>query len=93
MFDFKTYFAIFVILQVLDVLTTVYILDHGGRELNPALRFLMNKLGVKPALVLFKCLIIYAFYTPMPDLAMQVVILFYVAVITNNFLAIRKLKG
>lgn len=38
-------FAAFAVLQTLDVATTLYVLDRGGRELNPFLAFLMSRLG------------------------------------------------
>jgi len=32
----------FAVLQVLDVLTTLFILRHGGRELNPVMRAIID---------------------------------------------------
>lgn len=42
--------AIFAALQVADVTLTTLILRRGGRELNPAMRWLMDKLGTVPGL-------------------------------------------
>lgn len=47
-------FAALALLQLLDVLSTVHILKRGGTELNPAMRKLMDAVGVIPALVLTK---------------------------------------
>ena len=39
-------------LQVADWWTTVTILDKGGKELNPVLKYLMDKLGVDVAMTI-----------------------------------------
>lgn len=39
------------ILQALDYYTTTTILGRGGVELNPIMKGLMDKLGVKPTLI------------------------------------------
>lgn len=36
---------IFILLCMIDTLTTVYILSKGGRELNPVIRFFMKFAG------------------------------------------------
>lgn len=43
----STLFALFAVLQVLDIATTLYVLDRGGRELNPFLVLVMARLGRK----------------------------------------------
>jgi len=51
-------FAIFVILQVLDIYSTVKALGVGGREANPFVKKIMDLIGVLPALVILKVIVI-----------------------------------
>lgn len=51
---FLPVFILLVALNVADVVLTIRILDAGGRELNPAMKWLMARLGVVPALVTAK---------------------------------------
>jgi hypothetical protein len=52
-------FILICILQVLDVVTTLYCLRKGiGKEANPVMRKLMDAVGVKPALFGMKALVI-----------------------------------
>lgn len=50
--------TLLVALQIADAWTTVVILQRGGRELNPLLCRLMDKIGPLPALVLSKLTVI-----------------------------------
>lgn len=50
--------AVFVALQVIDAVSTVRVLNKGGKELNPLMRFLMGKVGKVPALIGTKVCII-----------------------------------
>lgn len=36
---------VFLLMQLADIWTTVRVLDAGGKELNPVIRYLMRKLG------------------------------------------------
>jgi hypothetical protein len=45
---------IFTLLSVFDHITTVYIIQHGGEEANPVMRYLMNIMGVSMALTVVK---------------------------------------
>jgi hypothetical protein len=56
-------FAIFVALQFADAATTIKILDGGGKELNPVMRWLFSKLGTINGLAVMKTAIILMFYT------------------------------
>jgi len=47
-------FIVLANLQGLDIWTTKTILDSGGKELNPVMKFFMDKLGVLKALFLIK---------------------------------------
>ncbi|OPY13032.1 MAG: hypothetical protein A4E69_01871 [Syntrophus sp. PtaB.Bin138] len=55
MFSVYGSFAIFIVLTALDVITTIDVIESGkGREANPILKYLIDKLGLKPALILSK---------------------------------------
>ena len=45
-------------LQAVDAATTLTVLARGGREANPAMRWLMRKLGLLPALVAAKMVLV-----------------------------------
>lgn len=53
--------ALFILLQAFDTWTTWKILSQGGRELNPRMAWIMNKIGVVPALAITKGLISIGF--------------------------------
>lgn len=94
--------ALFLLLSVVallvwDVLSTQYVLDHGGTEVNPAMRALMSAIGVPAALVLPKLFIMggalyvwfEGFYV-IPVLA--ILALIYMAVGLFNLRSIRNIK-
>jgi hypothetical protein len=49
-----TLFILIVALQAADAYLTFRILGTGGRELNPVMRFLMDRIGVRPGLIVAK---------------------------------------
>lgn len=59
--------------NLIDVISTLVILHHGGRELNPFLVWLMSKIGTVPGLVLPKvvCLAALAYALPQASRRMQ----------------------
>lgn len=50
--------TLFILLQIADSLTTVHILKNGGREANPVMNWLFQKIGMIPSLVIMKVLLI-----------------------------------
>lgn len=83
--------VVFLILQVLDFYTTYKILENGGKELNPVVAKLINKLGYY-GLALIKLLgiiPIFVTYAVLPTLYMfwllLIVDIFYSIVIINNW--------
>lgn len=56
----KIVFLVFILLQIADFLTTVWILNRDGRELNPVINWVMNKLGIIPALLVVKSIAVFA---------------------------------
>jgi hypothetical protein len=80
--------VLFLIMQALDGLTTYVILKQGGRELNPFMQIAMNFLGVLPALILVKMIVIAVFavyFEFIPAWAWLLVIGVYGYVLFNNF--------
>jgi hypothetical protein len=53
-----TLFIIFCLLQIFDVYSTYQILNAGGREVNPMMNWLMDRVGVMAALIGTKVLAI-----------------------------------
>lgn len=79
--------ALFVILQILDALTTWYALERavGLSEGNVAVRWAMSKVGVIGALVAIKGGISAAvIFVPLPGWVLTAICLLYVVVVANN---------
>lgn len=53
---------IFILLQIADSLTTVHILKNGGREANPFMNWLFDKIGIPAALAVMKVFVIIAVF-------------------------------
>ena len=51
-------FALFAVLQVLDIITTIKAIDGGAVEANPIIKALMDKIGMVPALLVSKAVIV-----------------------------------
>lgn len=82
---------IFIALQVADAATTYIILKGGGRELNPFMQVVMNFLGLVPALVVMKALVlgVFVFYAEaIPLWVWMLMIVIYSWVVANNLRAI-----
>lgn len=47
-----------VVLQILDVISTVLVLGKGGAELNPIAMFFMALLGIVPGLLALKAIVV-----------------------------------
>lgn len=81
-----------IVMQALDGVLTVKILSHGGVERNPVVRWLMDRIGIVPALVATKggaCLVLvlmYWLFRYEMALAVGVAVLAigYVLVVVNN---------
>ena len=84
---------LFISLQVSDVVLTLLILRDGGRELNPVMRWLMDKMGTATALISAK-LIIIALVIAFVDslLLLSVFCAVYVAVIVFNARSVEVMK-
>ena len=88
---FVVLFALLVTLNIVDVILTVRILGRGGRELNPVMAAAMRAIGVKPALILFKSLVLIAAWYTLPGSEFSSIIivvglcLIYSLVVWNNW--------
>lgn len=90
-----------VICQLLDIWSTYNILKLGGRELNPVMKFIMDKLGLLPGLILFKgifILFIIYYYLNLKTITntdyifVSIITIFYAYIIRNNILVLRSMK-
>ncbi len=89
-------FASLVVLQILDVLTTIKVLELGGYEANPIMKKAMDKLGVMQAIIGIKCAYSLALFGAFIYLNIfwfwVIMNVFYFAIIVNNFIVIKRLK-
>ena len=86
-------FVALVVLQFLDYMTTTHILAAGGRELNPVMQWLFDRLGTEQALLTKGFVVILAgglcrLYDN--TLALGIIVAVYVAVIAWNLYQIAK---
>lgn len=76
---------LFAALQVSDAVLTLLILRDGGRELNPIMRWLMDKVGIVPALVWVKIGLIVAVAVWVQSVWLLVAfVAIYIAVVAFN---------
>ena len=84
----------FCLLQVADAVTTYTVLDQGGRELNPVMRYVMDKMGMVPGLIVAKLALIIVvlvafnlnvFSTVFGFICLCVVCSLFVAVVLHNW--------
>lgn len=80
-------------LQAFDALSTITVINDGGRERNKVIAWMMSRIGVTAALVIIKlfeaCVIVgIAFFTGLTDeyriLFLAFVVLLYGLVVVNN---------
>ena len=87
--------VVFLALLVADILTTRRVLNAGGRELNPLVRWLMGKLGPDAGLwirVPIQAAAGVAVYTASATV-FWVMVAAYVALIANNVYWVVRLEG
>ncbi len=80
----------FIMLQIIDSLTTVHILKNGGRELNPFMNWAFQKLGIGLALTLIKGLLIIAVVGVWNDVLTFWLCVMYAVVAGHNIYQIAK---
>ena len=84
---------VFIILQIADVWLTLKVIDRGGRELNPAVAWVMARLGDLPGLLAVKTVYVCAVCLALPWLsaaALWVICAAYAALAAWNALQLRK---
>ena len=87
--------ALLIVLQYYDGMTTYRLLSRGGRELNPLVRYAINKLGLERALILIKGTIVCVLIETtvlgfMPWWALAGLAVLYTAVVFHNFKELNK---
>ena len=55
-------FAFLLALQAMDVATTLYVLNNGGKEINPVVRKLMKWFGKTSGLIIIKLMALCALF-------------------------------
>lgn len=83
---------ILALLQVADALTTLKALGYGGGELNPLMRSLFERFGVKPVLIVKGVAVAAAGFWLGDSVITWALVVFYFLVVANNVRVIRKLK-
>jgi len=80
-------FILFVALQFSDAILTWRVIATGGSERNPIMATLMRKIGMWPALLLFKTVeivLVYRFVLHDP-IWLFVLVVLYIAVVVHNW--------
>lgn len=90
-----TAFYILVALNAVDAVLTVLVLLEGGTEKNALMRYLMDRMGWVPALVVVKALMLAAIYYFLPDLRdlIWALVAAYAAICVWNARVLRRLRG
>ncbi len=85
-------FILLCLLNAVDVLTTYYLLNNGGKELNKLISLFIDKIGLLPGLVIPKVLVMAVLYqyikTEYWFYVATALICLYMAVVVNNLLHI-----
>lgn len=91
---FYIVYGIFVVINILDCVTTIRALKNGATEANPMMKKAMTIIGVIPALVIMKIIALgvvaaaYVFVPLVRDWMPIIVVLLcvaYTAVVLNNY--------
>lgn len=86
--------AIIAALQLADAILTVRILNQGGREHNPVLRWVFERVGTIPTLAVVKLVFIAILVAVVPYLpvwAYAAVAAVYIAIVAYNFIQYRRM--
>jgi ABC-type transport system involved in Fe-S cluster assembly fused permease/ATPase subunit len=85
-----TFLILLVLLQFGDGVTTINILEKGGKELNPVMNFLFDKFGVLPTFVATKILIVWCFWAANIWWATAIMCAVYTWVVWHNLGQLKK---
>lgn len=93
MTDTTIWIVVIALLQAADAYLTTHILKHGGRELNPAMDWIFDRIGVVPGLIITKALFVVVLIAIMPYAPLYVYVgiaLAYTGLVANNIVEYRK---
>lgn len=82
-----------IVVQIVDAITTIKILERGGKELNPAMAWLFEKMGVIEGLFVVKtviCSVFYIWMESIPAWGFLAIIGLTGAVVYHNILQLQK---
>lgn len=85
---------VFILLQGLDVMSTLRILRAGGREINPIMKWVMHQYGRETGLIGFKViatLILVRFVMLTSSPAAIGFVVLYILVVGNNLRVMKKM--
>lgn len=83
-------FLVFFVLQVGDYLTTVEILKRGGKELNPVMKWIIDRVGAIPAMFFSRVAIIGAVWWANTFWLTLTLSIVYMAVVGHNLFQLNK---
>lgn len=88
--DTMVLLVLLVVLQLADFWTTYHLLARAGRELNPVVRWAINRFGLVPGLALAKGLVILALVVgaltgQLPVWSLLALCSLYLVVVVRNF--------
>ena len=88
-------FVLVVALQAADAFLTWRVLRAGGRELNPAVRFLITHLGTVPGLVAFKLFLVVMAWLYLREqlLVLLAIAALYACVVRHNWNQLQRATG
>lgn len=89
-------FAVLAVLQVIDVGTTLAVLQRGGVERNPMLAVLFKKIGAAPVMIALKAAFLAALWFFQEHIGIEAMLFLcavYVVIAANNFIVLRKQGG
>lgn len=86
-------FWLLVALQLADTWTTWRVIHAGGREANPLMAMLIDKLGFWPAFLGMKGLLIWLAWLTVETVVPLLLCALYVIVVVNNLRVLRRQRG
>lgn len=80
----------FIVLQIVDCLTTTHILKNNGKELNPMMNWMYQRLGIGLTLTAIKGALIIAVVSIWSDVLTFWLCILYAVVVGHNLYQISK---
>lgn len=95
MTDTTIWIVVIALLQAADAYLTAHILKHDGRELNPVMDWVFDRIGVVPGLIITKTLFVAGLIAIVPYAPIYVYVVIaiaYVGLVIWNVSEYRKIK-